>query len=261
MKKFQIQEISNNFSNLGLQKGDVLLVHNSLLNFGMPTDCKINEVPSKIFQALNSAIGDEGTIAVPTFNFDFCKRLPFNKQETPSKNMGVFSEFVRKLPQAKRSCHPMQSLAVLGSQSDFIIENDTESSFSPNGPFDRLKELDGKILLLGAGINSVSMIHWLEEKYEVPYRYWKTFSSTYINKEAISEKSYKMFVRSLETNPMLKMNSIENELKRINKLQEEQLGGGSIKIFKIKDFLSVAEHFIKQNLYYFISNHPNFEKS
>jgi len=260
MKKFKVQEFSKNLSKLGLKKGDVLLVHNSLFNFGIPSDCKISEVPSRIFNEIKSAIGAEGTIAVPTFNFDFCKGLPFNNQETPSKNMGVFSEFVRNLPLAKRSYHPMQSIAVDGSHTDFIIENDTESSFSSDGPFDRLKALNGKILLLGADFNSVSMIHWVEEKYEVPYRYWKTFKGTYIDKNSSSEKSYKMYVRSMETNPSLKLYSIEKELKRTNKLLETQIGSGSIKVFDISDFISIAEDFIARNPYYFVANHPNFEK-
>ena len=260
MKKFKVQEFSDKFSELGISEGNVLLVHNSLLNFGIPTDVKINEVPSQIFNSLNTAIGLSGTIAVPAFNFDFCKGSPFNRQETPSKNMGVFSEYVRKFPNAERSYHPMQSIAVVGSQINNIIENDTESSFNIDGPFDKLRKLDGKILLLGADFNSVSMIHWVEEKYEVPYRYWKTFNGTYIDKNDNYNKSYKMYVRSLETNPTLNLYSIERELKRNDKLKETSLGGGSIKLFDIKDFLSIAEQFIEKNHHFFVSNHPNFEK-
>lgn len=260
MKKFKVQDFSKNLSKLGLKKGDVLLVHNSLLNFGIPSDCEISDLPSKMFNELQNVIGNEGTIAAPTFNFDFCKGLPFNKEDTPSKNMGVFSEFVRKHPQAKRSKHPMQSIAAVGAHSDFIIENDTESSFSPDGPFDRLKSLNGKILLLGADFNSVSMIHWVEEKYEVPYRYWKTFKGTYIDTNISAERSYKMYVRSMETNPLLKLYKIEKELKRTNKLRELQVGSGLLKVFDIDDFVSIAESFIVQNPYYFVSNHPNFEK-
>lgn len=260
MKKFKVKEFSNNLSKLNLKKGDVLLVHNSLFNFGIPSDYKINELPSKIFNELKSVIGNEGTISVPTFNFDFCKGHSFNKQETPSRNMGVFSEFVRKLPKAKRSSHPMQSIAVIGPHSDYIIENDTESSYDPGCAFDRLMALNGKILLLGADFNSVSMIHWVEQKHEVPYRYWKTFTGTYIDNNISYKKSYKMFVRSLETNPILNFYSIEKELKRTNKLQEIQIGSGSVKVFDISDFVSIAEHFIARNPYYFVSNHPKFEK-
>lgn len=260
MKKIDLQEFSEVFHNIGITKGDTLLIHNSLLKFGIPSDIKLSEFPSEIFQIINDFIGIEGTIAVPTFNFDFCKGIPFNRQETPSKNMGVFSEFVRKLSDAKRSYHPMQSIAVVGSQTDSIIENDTESAFSPMGPFDKLKDLNGKILLLGADFNSISMIHWVEEKLKVPYRYWKNFSGTYVDNGYISEKSYKMFVRSLDTNPILKLYSIEEELKRENKLKREKIGGGIISVFDIADFLQVAESFLVDNSYFFVSNHPMFEK-
>jgi aminoglycoside N3'-acetyltransferase len=260
MKKFKVQDFSKNLSKLGLKKGDVLLIHNSLFNFGIPSDCKINELPTRIFNELKSAIGDEGTIAVPTFNFDFCKGLPFDKHETPSKNMGVFSEFIRELPEAKRSHHPMQSIAVVGAKSDYIVENDTESSFSSNGPFDRLKTLNGKILLLGADFNSVSMIHWVEEKYEVPYRFWKTFKGNYVDSDSSSEKSYKMYVRPMDSMLKLKLYSIEKELKITNKLQQSQLGSGLLKVFDISDFMSIAERYIEQNPYHFVFNHPNFEK-
>ena len=47
----------------------------------------------------------------------------------------------------------------------------------------------------------------------------------------MSSEPYKMFVRSLETNPMLKICGIETELKRENNIHEVQIGGASIKFF------------------------------
>ncbi|MED7787520.1 AAC(3) family N-acetyltransferase [Francisella sp. 19X1-34] len=261
MRKFSIKEFSNSFCKLGLKKGDVVLIHNSLLNFGIPMDCQIGEISSRIFNELRSTVGAEGTIVVPTFNFDFCKGVAFNKQESPSKGMGVFSEFVRNLPDAKRSTHPMQSVSAIGPQADFIVENDTGSSFSPGGAFDRIRELNGKVLLLGADFNSVSMIHWVEEKYEVPYRYWKAFKGLYLDESISSEKSYLMFARSLKVNPILKLYGIEENLKKVNKLQELPVGNGWLKVFNVNEFIEVAEYLIKQNPYYFVSNHPNYGRT
>lgn len=260
MKKYKVQDFSKIFEKIGLKKGDILLVHSSLLTFGIPTDVKIGEVPSSIFEQLFAIIGMEGTLAVPTFNFDFCKGIPFNRQETPSKTMGVFSEFVRKLPNAKRSFNPMQSIAVVGKHAEFMTEKDTESSFSENGPFHKLKKLKGKILLLGANFNSVSMIHLPEEEFSVPYRYWKTFTGSYTDNEETVERSYKMYVRSLESNPKLKLYSIEKELKKSNRLKEAEIGGAEVKVFEIADFISIAENYLSRNPNFFDSNHPNFEQ-
>jgi aminoglycoside N3'-acetyltransferase len=36
-------------------------------------------------------------------------------------------------------------------------------------------ELDFKILLLGADVQAISLLHWVEQRLQVPYRYWKVF--------------------------------------------------------------------------------------
>lgn len=260
MIKYNTKTFSEIFNKLGVSKGDVILIHNSLLTFGLPMDCKITETPKQIYNQLKKIVGKEGTISVPTFNFDFCKGIIFDRQKTPSKNMGVFSEFVRNISETKRSTHPMQSISTIGKYSDYIIENDTKSAFSTDGSFDRLRKLDGKIMLLGADFNTSSIIHLIEEKYNVPYRYWKTFSGNYVDKGILQNKSYNMFVRSLETNAILKMYKVEEELIKQKKIEEIKVGGGYIKLFKIKDFINIAENYIKQNPYFFVSNHKDFEK-
>ncbi len=65
-------------------------------------------------EAILEVIGPEGTLIVPTFNFGFAKGEPYDPLTTPSVGMGAFSEFVRRLPGALRTSHPMQSIAVVG---------------------------------------------------------------------------------------------------------------------------------------------------
>ena len=259
MKKFSINEIDAFLDKSNLCQGDTLFVHNSFLKFGIPSDIPIATLAEVFYSRIKNKIGDSGTIAVPTFNFDFCNDIPFNRQKSPSQGMGVFSEYVRTLTDSKRSLHPMQSLSVIGKNSDYIIENDTDSTFNPEGPFDRLIELNAKIILLGADFNTVSMIHWVEEKYLVPYRYWKTFSGTIIDDGKESNQDYKMYVRSRETNPQLKMYSVEKTLIKEGKIDQYTIGGGSVKVFNVRDFISIAEKSIKNNPYFFVSNHPKFE--
>lgn len=260
MKKYNVSEFEDAFLEIGLSQGDMLLVHSSLLKFGVPDDVNIGELPEKIYTVFQSIIGKNGTIAVPTFNFEYCKGTSFNKQETPSKLMGVFSEYIRKLPASKRSFHPMQSITAVGKNAEFLIENDTISAFSSDGPFDRFLALNTKVILLGTDLNSISMIHWVEEKLNVPYRYWKSFSGLYVDNGIFSQRSYKMFVRSLELNPKLNMSHIESRLVRENKIHSYTIGGGAIKCFNLNDFVSIAERCLKSNPYFFVSNHPDFEK-
>jgi len=75
------------------------------------------------------------------------------------------------------------------------------------------------------------------------------------------KKEYKMFVRSLDLNPILKMYVIEDKLKTLGKINEQNLGGGKIKCFYVKDFISIAENSIKNNPYFFVSNHEKYLKN
>ncbi len=260
MRTYNFSSFEQALKELPLKRHDTVMVHSSLLAFGLPTDIKTREMPARLFQTIQEFIGQEGTLVVPTFNFDFCIGKPFDRQRTPSKGMGVFSEYIRKLPESKRSFHPMQSISAVGEKVEFLIENDTISAFSPDGPFDRLLALKTKVVLLGTDLNSVSMIHWVEEKLNVPYRYWKSFSGIYVDDLISSQRSYKMFVRSLDLNPKLNMCYIEDQLVKEKKIHVYNIGGGSVKCFNLYDFVSIAIRCINSNPYFFVSNHPDFGK-
>ncbi|QCX38813.1 AAC(3) family N-acetyltransferase [Aureibaculum algae] len=256
MQRYNSSHFYDAFLNIGLQKGDVVLVHNSLFSFGIPSDLTLKELSESIYEQLRKIIGDEGTIAVPTFNFDYCKGATFNSAKTPSKNMGVFSEYVRLLPESKRSKHPMQSISAVGPIADLITKGDPQSAFGENGAFDMLLQINAKIVLLGTDYNAASFIHLVEERNKVPYRYWKPFSAPYVINDNVQEqRSYKMYVRDLETNPILNMNFIEEILRDKKTLQKTQIGGGFIHSVKAMDYVSLADELIKKNPYCFVSNH------
>ena len=56
------------FRATGLKSGDILLVHSSYKSFG-----GVEGGPWSVVEALLEVLGAEGTLIMPTFNFDFCK--------------------------------------------------------------------------------------------------------------------------------------------------------------------------------------------
>ena len=103
------QQVVQALETLGIKEGDGLLVHSAIHVLGYP-----GGGVGMYLDAILSVIGPQGTLAVPAFNFDFATSARFDPKETPSNGMGVFSEYVRQQPGARRTLHPMQSLAVLG---------------------------------------------------------------------------------------------------------------------------------------------------
>lgn len=253
MKKYSFQDIINAFQTLGINRGDCLFIHSSILDFGFPTDIPISELPQTIFQLLSSEIGKNGTLVVPAFNFGFCKGKPFDIKKSPSLNMGVFAEYVRNHTESKRSPHPMQSIAAIGKFAGYLTENDTSSAFDPESAFDRLTKLETRVLLLGSNFSYNSIFHWVEQKQQVPYRFWKNFTGLYTGYDhQTSEKTYRMYVRDLEEDLELDFTPIEEELQKNNKISSVGLGSGYLQLYDLNDFLKVAENGIQKNPFCFI---------
>ncbi|NTU55794.1 MAG: AAC(3) family N-acetyltransferase, partial [Anaerolineales bacterium] len=85
------EKLVEGFRGLGVEEGDTLLVHSSYKSLG-----PVDGGPQTVIRALEAALGTEGdgTLIMPTFNFDFNKGAPWDVRTTPSK-MGVLTELVR----------------------------------------------------------------------------------------------------------------------------------------------------------------------
>jgi len=260
MIRYNIQDFRRGFAEIGIQKGDVLNIHSSIFTFGIPADCKINDVPRNILNILNEVTGTEGTLAVPAFNFDFCKGVPFNRQTTPPKLMGSFSEYVFSLKESVRSFHPMQSVSVIGKFAVEITKNDTLSSFEEGSPWEKLEKLQAKVVLLGSDFRSPSIFHMVEEREKVPYRYWKSFTGKYTDQRIDSERTYRMYVRDLDPAPLLNLSGLEKLLVKRNLIKYTGVGTGRISCFLASDLIACATEKIRINPYYFVSNHKDYLK-
>jgi aminoglycoside 3-N-acetyltransferase len=244
---------------LPLQPGDGLLVHSALQFFGK-SDGGIGIYLEAINQAIDlnldhSKISGTGTLAVPTFNFGFARGEAFDPAISPSQNMGVFSEFVRQHPAAKRTSHPMQSLAVLGQHANDLSWRDTLSAFDPGSAFERMLELDFKILLFGADIQAISMFHYSEQRAAVPYRYWKDFSGPVCKSAGWETRTYRMFVRDLNIDPQIELYPVQSVLDKRGQWHAVQLNYGKISLCRMVDFVSVVDEFLARDPWSLVINH------
>ncbi len=203
MQEVTQQQVTTCLKALGIVPGDGLLVHSAVQFLGRPVGGL-----KMYLDAIQEVIGPDGTLIVPTFNFGFARGESFDPLSTPSQGMGAFSELVRQLPEAQRTTHPLQSIAVVGRYAYDLASRDTASAFDPGSAFERMLELDFKLLLLGADSRAVSMFHYCEQRANVPYRYWKDFTGPVRTPSGWQTRTYRMFVRDLELNPQLTLDPV-----------------------------------------------------
>jgi len=178
----------------GVNPGDVLLVHSSAKR----TLVAHNVSPQVLVQSFLDAVGPNGTMLFPLWNFDFTKGVTFDIRNTPS-HMGIVTETARLHPNAIRSGHPIYNVAAIGKHAaEFGMDN--ASGYGLDSPFGKLRELNGKIGVLDLDDqNSQTFYHHIEEMHDVQYRYQKEFTGQYLDMGGNnSERTYSLFVRDIE---------------------------------------------------------------
>lgn len=139
----------------GVVPGDVLLVHSSLSSIG-----HVEGGAGAVVDALIEAVGPEGTVAVSTLSLTH----PFDPENTKS-TVGLISETLRHRPNAIRSLHPIHSIAAIGARAEELCrDHDKAATGCGFGtPYIKLRDMGGKILLLGVDMNRNTTLHAIED--------------------------------------------------------------------------------------------------
>lgn len=135
------------------------------------------------------------TLVVPTFTFSFCNGTSYDVKESRSK-MGVFNEYIRKLPEAVRSVDPLMSCAALGADPS-VVRDLGHQSIGEGCTFDKLHAAKtARFLFLGVGAaKCMTYTHYVEEREHVPYRYDRPFTGTIVDGAREYQDTYNLYVR------------------------------------------------------------------
>ena len=256
MKTYRLEDVEKALIEAGIRPGDLVFVQSALYPLGKLEGCSLREAPERLLDIFLKVVGPHGTLGVPTFNFDFCKGLPFNRQKTPSKMMGALSEVVRLYPGSVRSRHALQSTAFVGALAEDLTSADPSSGYGPGSPFDLLLSRKAKLILLGGGFTAAYFIHYVEERVQVPYRYWKAFTADYSDQGQTRSATYQMYVRRLDINTDVNEAQIEDWMIEEDRLKKVVLGGEYLRVCEFTDFLECAEARLRKNPYVLLRNPP-----
>lgn len=244
-----IASLGNRWRESGINPGEVVLVHSSLKRILLKANAEfgVKITPQIVYQSLRYAVGTEGTLVLPLFNFDFPKTKYFDIRNTPSQ-MGALTEIGRTDPEAVRTGHPIYSFSVTGRKAVEFQGIDNYSGYGSDSPFAKIKALNGKIAIIGlTDQDSMTSYHFVEEQNQVNYRYFKIFEGTYIDQSgAASTRKYALFVRDIEKGVVTDVNRMMNRLwhKGLYTGDQPDEGYGMRTIF-MRDFYQETESVIR----------------
>lgn len=250
--KYSYNDILDSIMNVGIKEGDIVYVQSALWKFrNISNEMDLSFLPDYFFDAILEIIGSKGTVVVPTSSQNIMNtNESFDIDLTPSHERGIFSEFVRLKPEARRSFHPFSSYAAIGARASDIVENTTRQAYGPNSPEDRLINMDARILILGLDYNIITTTHHIEHVVGVPYRYNKEFMHPVLRDGRVNIEPFYQYVYYLNSDVEHGENKrifdvIENYLD----VKGSKLGHGMIYSYKMADFFNYAVEAFQENIY------------
>jgi aminoglycoside 3-N-acetyltransferase len=146
------------------------MVHSSLRAIG-PLVGGVNT----LIQALFDAIGPEGTL---TAYVDFEPFYEDNELDPPvfdkriahaARDHGILHETIRNWPGAIRSDHPDAGVIAIGPLAAWITrDHPFQYGYGEGSPFEKIVESGGCVLMLGAPLDTITLLHYAEHKSRIP---------------------------------------------------------------------------------------------
>jgi aminoglycoside 3-N-acetyltransferase len=159
------RDLQKQLAAAGIRPTDTLLVHSSVKKIG-ETEGRADGILDALMEYLR-----EGLLVLPTLSWAEIKteNPRFRVRDTPSCT-GILTELFRKRSGVFRSLHPTHSLAAFGAKAEAFVAGH-ERFNTPcawESPWGRIVQRNGKVLFIGTGIACNTLLHAVEEWFDVP---------------------------------------------------------------------------------------------
>jgi|GEM_PF-755329 len=247
-------DIIEAFRNLGITKGDKLMVHTSLSSFGY-----IVGGERDLIEAIQEIITHDGVLLMPGHSGwntdpvtwsnppmpkDWQVHIadsirPFDKEKTPIDFMGRVPVAFSKYPGVERTNHPAVSFLVWGNM-DGWLDQPLNDPLGKGSPLMKLYNEGGKVLMLGVDYSSVTALHLAE--------YLSETLPIEINKSKIIEDGIEKWVSYREKVAQCDFyNLIGQDFERVHQISTNLIGYSRCKLLNMKKLVDTGVNFFVKN--------------
>ena len=167
---------------LGVRPGDTLMLHASVRALGW-----IVGGPRVVLAALLDLLTPDGTLLMlasweghPYGMQDWSAATratwraacpPFDPATSPAdhRELSILAKYLRTWPGARRSDHPLAPFVAVGARAEELTAlHPWHYGHGPDGPLARFCAADGEVLLLGASLSNITLLHHAEHLAAIP---------------------------------------------------------------------------------------------
>ena len=242
------KEIYNSFKKVIKPSDTTIVLYSGIWSFINKINFKKN-IGKKILDIVENLVTPKRTLIIPSFSSGvFNKENKFDLKLSLDNKNGIISKEALKRNYYYRTPQPLHSYLVYGEKIKEIKNLSLKTSWGKTSILEWMKKNNSRICVLGIPWNKgCSYLHRFEEKFQVPWRYFKTFEGKmYNNKKFIGYCKENKF--SSPSNIVL--NYDYKPLVNIMKKNKIFLKGNSnffLESTKTKSIDSIANNFFKKS--------------
>lgn len=173
--------LRSDMERLGIRPGDLVMAHAAMRRVG-----PLLNGPDALIGALIDTIGPTGTLmAYVDWDARYDELLdeeglvppewrehipPFDAASSRAiRDNGALAEFIRTTPGAQRSGNPGASVAALGARAEWLTaDHPLDYGYGEGSPYAKLVEAGGKVLMIGAPLDTMTLLHHAEHLARIP---------------------------------------------------------------------------------------------
>lgn len=257
---YTYEDILKAYAAIGVKRGSTVMLRTDLRWLGRYAGATPTAVLAAHADALAELIDlSQGTLVFPTASASLCNTsIPFDSATTPSE-MGVLTEYLRRLPQAARSFHPFVSYGAVGRLATEICGRTSRHSYGPETPEARLVDLDALDVSVGLHPRfTTSLVHHIEQVMGVPYRYTKEFEHPVVRENGVVTEPFYMLVRYLECELVRNKNVklFEKFHAGGGEVLQCALGRGHVHAMRMRKFYDIGVKSLAESIYIWLDAPP-----
>jgi aminoglycoside 3-N-acetyltransferase len=176
-------QLASDLSALGVTQGQFLMLHSSVKAVGA-----VMGGPNVILQAILDTVGADGTLMmyagwqdIPDFVLDlptqarqayYDEHPPFDPATARAvREHSILAEFLRTWPGAQRSLNPEASMVAVGALAAQVTQDHPlDYGYGAGSPLAKLVERRGKVFLLGAPLDTITLLHYAENRARMAHK-------------------------------------------------------------------------------------------
>ena len=233
-----------------LPKDKNIIITANLRNLRKILNLDYEPLTEKIIDEISNNLCPKN-IYVPTFNYDFLKIGTYDHIESMSQ-IGRFSEEFRKKYRLNRSLDPVFSYTSLFYDNKIDL-GWCENAFENKSFFETLNKINYLVINIDLPTFTSTFIHYLENKYKVPYRYNKKFQGKIKYNDNYLNLTYSYFVRDLSVNSSYNGQKIGNFLKQKSILNSSSIFNTNIQWYHSDDLILELSKVVRNDINFFIN--------